>query len=142
MAKETQVSVRKGDPKSSAAQAGGEIERRDTTWYRPRVDIFNLEDKVVLAADVPGVTDPDITVSENELVIEAKSQYSEPQDATKVFGEFEPKNYRCAFTLSADIDRDAISASVTDGMLRIEMGKSSQAKVHKIPVKTTSKSEK
>lgn len=136
MAEEKQVSVRHGEPKSPETRPAGEVERPSEAWYRPRVDIFNLEDKVVLVADVPGVTEPDITVSENELSIEARSQYSEPDDAKKVFGEFEPKNYRCAFTLSADIDKNSIKASVTDGALRIEMGKSQRAKVHKIPVKT------
>lgn len=137
MAEEKQVSVRRGEPKNPEKRPKGEVERPREAWYRPRVDIFNLEDKVVLVADVPGVTEPAITVSENELLIEARSQYSEPDDANKVFGEFEPKNYRCAFTLSADIDKNSIKASVTDGALRIEMGKSQRAKIHKIQVKTT-----
>ena len=125
MADQTGIPVRKGhaDPVNP-------------NWTMPDVDIYETGDRLVLLADIPGVSAPDINVDGNELTIEAKSEYSEPTDATRLSAEFEPRSFRRAFTLPADVDTDGITADVNDGVLRIELPKSEAAKVHKIEVKS------
>jgi HSP20 family protein len=105
-------------------------------WSVPRVDIIETDEKVVLFADMPGASKPDIHIEGDELTIEARTAYSEPEQAEKLYSEFEPRNYSRSFVLSADIERENISAVITNGVLKLEMPKSARAKVHKIEVKS------
>jgi HSP20 family molecular chaperone IbpA len=105
-------------------------------WSAPDVDIFDADDKLVLLVYMPGVSNPDVNIEGNELRIEARSEYSEPRDATRMSAEFEPANFRRAFVLPVDVEPSKISAKVTNGVLRLEVPKAEEAKVHRIEVKS------
>ena len=55
---------------------------------------------------------------------------------TPDYQEFELASYYRAFTLTDDLDAAGISATLRDGVLRIEIPKSPKAQPKKIPVRT------
>lgn len=108
----------------------------DVEWYVPAVDICETDDKLVLLLDMPGVANPELNIDGNDLTIEARTEYAEPDDATLIAGEFGPRNFRRSFSLPAGIDSAGITAAAKAGVLRVELPKSAEAKVHKINVKS------
>jgi HSP20 family protein len=52
------------------------------------------------------------------------------------YAEYEVGDYHRRFTLSNEIDRDNIAATVKDGVLRLHLPKSGPAKARKISVKS------
>ena len=52
------------------------------------------------------------------------------------YAEYEEGDYQRSFRLSDEIDRDKIEAVVSDGVLRLRLPKSQEARVKKISVNT------
>ena len=86
------------------------------TRVRPRVDIVERENALMLMADMPGVSAEtlDITLEQNQLTIHGNADAIE-------------RSYQLAFTLSKDIDRDLIEASVEHGVLTLTLPKIAEA---------------
>ena len=112
------------------------MERRPV--YLPATDIFEQEDAVVLVADMPGVPDSELEVHvENDLLtIRGRTALDQPQDLETLHQEFAECQYERSFTLSADVDRDGIQATLKNGVLRLVLPKAEQAKPRKIRVRT------
>ena len=102
----------------------------------PPVDIFEVDDGLVLIADVPGAGDADVEVNVDDdvMTIVARVAGEAPTGRT-VRAEFEPCSFRRSFSLSRDIKREGIQGSVKDGVLRIELPKVKEAKVHRIQIR-------
>jgi HSP20 family protein len=101
----------------------------------PAVDIFEADKAYVLLADMPGVgpTGLDVVAERDELVI--RGRVDRPAIAP-AYQEFEFADYRCAFTLTEDLDTSGITAVLKDGLLRVEIPKSPRVQPKKIPVRT------
>jgi HSP20 family protein len=56
-------------------------------------------------------------------------------DATMMYSEYEIGDYERVFTLSDEIDRDKIVATVKNGVLRLELPKAEKVKPKKIAIK-------
>jgi HSP20 family molecular chaperone IbpA len=56
------------------------------------------------------------------------------QDAEPRYGEFAFKDYYRAFTIGEEIDRDKITASVNNGVLKLVLPKAERAKPRKIDI--------
>ncbi len=103
----------------------------------PPVDIYELEDGVVLFADMPGVPKDkiDVQVDKNVLTIRGEIGQVVPKDITPLYVEFNGKAYERAFTLGPDVDVSKIEASMNAGVLKIFLPKSEEVKPKKIEVK-------
>jgi HSP20 family molecular chaperone IbpA len=101
---------------------------------RPRVDIYETDRSFVLLADMPGVEPQgvDVEAERNMLVIRG---HCAPAETTPDYQEFELGDYQRAFTLSEDLDTDHITATLREGVLRVEIPKSPEAQPKKIPVR-------
>jgi len=105
--------------------------------FLPSVDIFESKEAITLVADIPGVN-PDalnIDLSDNELTIEGKAQYSAEENERFLLQEYEVGKYYRKFALSNVIDQAKISAELKDGVLRLVLPKIEEAKPRKIEVK-------
>ena len=60
---------------------------------------------------------------------------SSAEDYSLVWAEYEDGDYQRRFTLSDEIDRDGIEATIKDGVLRLYLPKADIAKTRKISVK-------
>ena len=110
---------------------------RERRVYVPLVDIVEGKDETTVIADIPGVDESsvDITVEKNILEIYGKVDPDIPQDMRLVISEYGIGDYHRRFTLSDEIDRDRIQATVKNGVLRLILPKSEKAKTRKIEVK-------
>ncbi len=117
---------------------GEETERtRECACYVPRTDIFETDQEIVLFADMPGVSSMnlDVTLEKNVLTINGNNEVQIPQGYTLDYQEYEPGDYQRRFTLSEEIDREKIEATMKNGVLRLTLPKAGPAKTRKINVK-------
>lgn len=113
-----------------------ESPRVSSNW-RPSVDIFEDDDKLVLSVEVPGVDKKDIKINVENNVLsisgERKFEQEEKKDnfrrIERRFGSF----YR-SFTLPRAVDTEKIEATTKNGVLEITLPKREEAKPRQIEV--------
>jgi len=116
----------------------GELTRREEAHRVPAVDICETPDSLVLLADMPGVGEDGVEVSleENTLSIIGRVATRMPEGAAEIHTEFEPQTFQRAFTLSNDVDLNAIEGKIKDGVLRLTLPKAPEAQVKTIPIES------
>jgi len=109
---------------------------RDVRCFVPRADIYEVEDQIVIVADVPGASEDsiEVTLEKSILTINALVDPIVPSGSL-TFAEYEAGDFQRSFRLSNEIDRAKISATVRDGVLRLYLPKAGEAKARKIRVK-------
>ncbi len=109
---------------------------RNVKTFVPRVDIYETKDALFLIADMPGVDENtvDVEMEKNILTISGRVDNGKVKDYSLVFSEYEVGDYERTFTLSDEIDRDKIKATVRQGVLRLELPKAEKVKPKKIAI--------
>ena len=109
---------------------------RNVKTFVPRVDICENKESLFLIADMPGVDEKtvDIELEKNVLTITGRVENGQIKDATMMYSEYEIGDYERVFTLSDEIDRDKIVATVKNGVLRLELPKAESVKPKKIAI--------
>lgn len=104
--------------------------------YTPYVDIVERKDDIVVIADMPGVDEKnvDVTIDKNVLTIYGKVDIDAPEGHKLLLHEYGIGDYHRVFTLSDEVDKDKIQASVKNGVLKLVMPKAESARMRKIPV--------
>lgn len=110
---------------------------RECRCFVPRADIYEVDDQIVIVADVPGANEKSVEVmlEKNVLTINAYVDPQEMEGYSLVFAEYEVGDYQRSFKLSDEIDRDKIQATIKDGVLRLYLPKAAAAQARKINVK-------
>ena len=115
-----------------------EAERtRDQPAFRPRVDIYDTDAATVVVADLPGVSEDsvDITIEKGILTINGYVDPEVPEGYSLVHAEYQVGDFVRQFSLSNEINQDAIEATLRDGVLRVTLNKVTEAQTKKIAVK-------
>ena len=109
----------------------------ETGHWRPAVDIYDKEDRLVLRAELSGVDKHDIELDLKDRVLTLKGE-------RKVENEVKKENYfrkeisygsfQRAFTLPEGVDQEAIKAEFKDGILTVEIPKAKVEKPKRISV--------
>lgn len=126
---------------TATMQRQGQAQHVERTRHRrvavPPTDINETEEAIVLFADMPGVSDKEanITLEKDLLTIEGNQEEEGRPGYVLTYAEYDTSDYRRVFTLSADVQRDGIEASVKDGVLRLALPKAEPAKARRIAVK-------
>lgn len=123
--------------KIEAIQNGAE-QTRPHKLFIPRTDIYESKEHLLLLADMPGVKQDsvDITLEHNTLTIYGQVEPPELKGYALTYAEYGIGDYRRVFTLSNEIDREGIQASVKNGVLKLVLPKSKNALPRKITVQT------
>ncbi len=123
--------------KKEATTAHQEERTHDRRVYTPAVDIIEGRDETTVIADMPGVDESfvDITLEKNILEIYGKVDPDIPQEMRLAISEYGIGDYHRRFTLSDEIDRDKIQATVKNGVLRLILPRAEKVKTRKIEVK-------
>lgn len=110
---------------------------RNVKTFVPRVDIYETKDALLLIADMPGVDEKsvDVELEKNILTITGYVNTDGIKDKSMVYSEYEIGDYERSFTLSDEIDREKILATVKNGVLRLELPKAEKIKPKKIEIK-------
>jgi HSP20 family molecular chaperone IbpA len=104
----------------------------------PPADIYETRDKIVVLAELPGVA-PDaveITLERRMLTIRGRNASNGHAGYQRVYNEYNDGDYERSFTLSENIDRDRIEATLKDGVLHLVLPKAETAKARRIELKT------
>ncbi|GLK97260.1 heat-shock protein Hsp20 [Achromobacter xylosoxidans] len=115
-------------------QDGRSKEQRPATL--PAVDIFEDATGVTVIADLPGVTKErlNVKVESEMLVIEGEASVQVPSDVRLIHGELREPLFRRSFRLGPEFDKDAISASLKQGILTLRVPRVREAQPRRIPV--------
>lgn len=108
------------------------------TWFPP-VDIHEEENRVVLRAEVPGVSkdDIDIRVEGGIITLRGEKKQEEEVHSRKAYRyERFYGSFARSFVLPTSIDAESIMATYKDGVLEVVLPKSEAAKPKKIQVLT------
>jgi HSP20 family protein len=105
-------------------------------YYVPNADIYETEDALVVVMEVPGVEKKDLQIGlENDVLrIEGRIDFSKYDGLDPLYTEYNVGHYSRAFTLSNKIDQQQISAELEDGVLRLTLKKSQEAKPRRIAI--------
>ncbi len=105
--------------------------------FMPPVDIYEVDDSLVLLADVPGVKEADLDIHLEDNTLSISGKVTMPVEAEEaITTEFRVGDYFRRFTISNIIDQSKISATLNDGVLKIVLPKAEASKPKKIPVTT------
>ena len=131
----TQIDVQKTD----AAQPAAEL-AANRVVLTPAVDIYEQDEALVVLADMPGVDEKnlDVTLEDDVLTLSGHAAAQDPAGLDPLYREFEAADYRRSFTIATDIDRDKITATIRNGVLRITLPRAAAAKPRKIAVQSGS----
>ena len=128
--------IKKDLQKKEADLEKGEERTRAKRVFTPAVDIIEQKDYILLFADMPGVDEKTVNVSLDKdlLTIHGSVEPETIEGHRLVISEFGTGDYERTFTVTNDIDREKIIASVKDGVLRLTLPKAVIARTRKIPV--------
>jgi HSP20 family molecular chaperone IbpA len=104
----------------------------------PPVDVFEDDSGITLLADLPGVSKDQLSVrvDGDSLIIEASANaIAVPQNMELIYAEAQFPAYRRQFTLSRELDPSRIDAALKDGVLRLSIPKSEEARPRRIEVR-------
>lgn len=103
---------------------------------RPRTDVYETPETLVLVADVPGADQDslELTLSEDVLTLRARPKLDAPKGWQPAGAELEFPDYERTFRLAADIERESIAATLVNGRLRVVLNKR-QPRVDRIEVR-------
>jgi len=121
-----------------SAQTPVETERtRNGKVYVPKVDIYETKEAIILVADMPGVDEKSVEVvlDKNILTISGTAESLSFKDYSIGYSEYDVGDYQRAFTISDEVDKDKIEATVKNGVLRLTLHKAEKVKARKIAIK-------
>jgi HSP20 family protein len=121
-------------------QAVGEwngVARFEATSGWPRVNLRDDGDKLVMEADVPGLTEKDIQVqlTQDVLTISGERPVPAPEGYSVHRQERVPVQFSRSFTLPCRVSGDAIAASLENGVLTVTLPKAPESQPRQIAVK-------
>ena len=124
---------RKGDFTSVQAR-----NRDDEFVVRPAVDIFEDAHGIMVLAEMPGVSKDRLNVQadRNSLMIEGEAVIDMPPGMEAVHADVQSTRYARTFTLSGELETDAIDAKLKDGVLTIRIPKRAEYRPRKVEVRT------
>jgi HSP20 family molecular chaperone IbpA len=134
MAQEVRTTEQRTPPATQNRETG-----TNRPVFVPPSDIYETNDSLVVLAEMPGVTPDgvDITLERRVLTIRGRSATSEHSGYQRVYSEYVDGDYERVFTLSENIDRDRIEATLKDGVLHLVLPKAEAAKARRIELKAS-----
>lgn len=117
-----------------ATAAAREVTRQPERYATPPVDIYEEEDRLVVLADLPGVSKENLSIQVEQgiLTIEGRVEPSGPAGAVR--REFTLLPFFRQFRITEVIDPAKIRANLKNGVLRLELFLAEAAKPRRIPV--------
>jgi HSP20 family protein len=104
----------------------------------PAMDIAEYENQYVAIVELPGVKKEDvkITFEKDVLTVEGvRKPYEIPQDAKVLLNEMRIRDFSRSIRIPVEIDATSISAELENGVLKVVLPKSQEARVHTIAIK-------
>jgi HSP20 family protein len=121
----------------------GQSDRQGRRWVPP-VDLVEAEDHFVLKADLPGLTQDDVSIEVQDGTLsisgERKAEHEERERGwyriERAFGSFSR-----SLTLPDGVDPNGIKAEFRDGVLEVRIPKPEERKPRRIEISSTGNGE-
>lgn len=115
----------------------GAAQTRTDSSILPRVDIFETDQEILLAADLPGVAPAhvDLRYERGELTLHG-ARPSRPRTGGEFLDERHEGDFHRVFQLHESIDAERIGADFKQGVLTIHLPKQEAVKPRRVAVKT------
>jgi HSP20 family molecular chaperone IbpA len=108
--------------------------RMHERYVTPPADIYETPEKLVVMADVPGVTHEHLDVRVDNHILTIRGQAAQALPGEPIYREYELVNYFRQFELSDKVNVSAISADLKHGVLTLSLPKAEEAKPRQIAV--------
>jgi HSP20 family molecular chaperone IbpA len=106
---------------------------------RPLANILEHEHGVTLLVEMPGVSKErlELQCDGKSLVVAGDIEISMPQDMDSLYADLRTTRYHREFSLSGEqLDTEAVTASLDNGLLKVEIPKRVELRPRKIEVTT------
>ena len=115
------------------AASGGEVPGR---FYVPPADVWETEDALAVALEVPGAARETVTIElkDDVLRVEARVDASKYEGLEPVYAEYGVGHWARSFALPGKVDRERIEARLEDGVLTLTLPKAAEARPRRISV--------
>jgi HSP20 family protein len=121
---------------------GDELDRWEPLeMFQPTADVAELDNSYEISVDLPGIQPDDVNVEwENGQLWISGQRKDEREEQGKSYHRVERRfgQFRRGIHLPHLIQEEGIQATVKDGVLRVHVPKSEQARPKRIPVNTNS----
>jgi HSP20 family molecular chaperone IbpA len=115
-----------------------EVTRRDQQQERPvfvpAADIWETPDAMVLTLDMPGVGTDDVDINVQRGMLRIHGKTATPDHQNVLYAEQRIGDFEREFSLSDDLNMDAITAKMNAGVLTLTIGKAEKVKPKKIAI--------
>lgn len=106
------------------------------TWT-PAVDIYETPDRIVLKAELPGMTheDIDIQLQDNTLTLKGERRFAkdvQEENYLRIERAYGP--FQRSFTLPSSVQQEKIRATFRDGVLEVVMPKADEVTAKRISI--------
>lgn len=104
--------------------------------FTPPIDIYELDDGLVLHADLPGVSAEslELQVQDNKLTLFGRTRPVVDENAGIVHQEYHVGDFLRSFILSDEVDHNRITANLNNGVLKVVLPKLPKAEPRRIQV--------
>ena len=103
-------------------------------FYVPPADVWETEDALAVAMEVPGVAREAVTIElkDDVLRVEARVDAAKYEGLEPVYTEYGVGHWARAFALPDGVDRERIEARLEDGVLTLTLPKAAEARPRRI----------
>jgi HSP20 family protein len=109
---------------------------RHTTAWHPPTDVYEINDRLVVAVEIAGMRDGDfnVTLQSQRLIISGTRRRLTDPDCAYYQLEISFGDFRTEVELPWPVSRDEVSATYRDGFLRVELPHATAQKVQIVNV--------
>ena len=103
-------------------------------FYVPPADVWETEDALAVAMEVPGVAREAVAIElkDDVLRVEARVDAAKYEGLEPVYAEYGVGHWARAFALPDGVDRERIEARLEDGVLTLTLPKAAEARPRRI----------
>ncbi len=111
-------------------------DERKLPRVKPATDVIEKEDGYYIYMDMPGVAKEDLVIdlNEDDIRVSGKAEYEAPAGRKIGHVEFGNGEYFRSFTVSHQVDKDRIKASLVNGVLELHLPKAEKSQPRKITI--------
>ncbi|MCF8104852.1 MAG: Hsp20/alpha crystallin family protein [Desulfohalobiaceae bacterium] len=121
------------------SKEGAKEKRQDLPEVKPSSDIIQKNDGFYIFIDMPGAGKEDLNIEmdNNTLSVDAYTSYPLEKGHSVIVNEFGNVRYSRKFTLSDEVDKEGITANMTNGLLKLYIPKAKELQPRKIEIEQT-----
>jgi HSP20 family protein len=101
------------------------------------VSLWHDEDHIYVEADLPGMTEQDVEVTVHKGVLYIRGERKPEQGRQYLYNGRTWGRFERAITLPDEVSADGVQAELSQGVLRLTLSKSPEAKPRKIALKSS-----